>query len=61
MINKLDYWRGLGLGTLYKLDYWRGLELGTHKKQTRLLEVSRAGDTDVEQGRQLEDLELGII
>ena len=28
-----------------KLDYWRGLELGTHDKQTRLLGGSLAGDT----------------
>ena len=30
-------------------------------KQTRLLGVSRAGDTDVKQGTQLENVELGII
>ena len=26
-----------------KLDYWWGLELGTHDKQARLLEGCRAG------------------
>ena len=46
MIDKLDYWRSIELGTyihgrllerysayhtyLSKLDYWRGLELGIH-------------------------------
>ena len=48
MISKLNYWRGLELGThgkQAKLNYWRGLELGTHDKEARLLAESSAGDT----------------
>ena len=49
MINKLDYWRGLELGThnimINKLDYWKALGLRTQIKQARILAGSRAGDT----------------
>ena len=44
MINKLVYWRGLGLEKhmINKLDYWSGLELGIHMINKLDLGGSRA-------------------